>query len=117
MMTVIHHAAHDHNMWLVLLATLVCVGGAWWVFRLFARATVTTGLQRNAWLLLTTIAGGATMWCTHFIAMIGYQFHLPFKLNPLLAVLALAIAMAGAGAGFWVAGRRSPVAEIGRAHV
>ncbi|WP_287458640.1 EAL domain-containing protein [Sphingomonas sp.] len=112
MMTVIHHAAHDHNMWLVLLATLVCVGGAWWVFRLFARATVTTGLQRNAWLLLTTIAGGATMWCTHFIAMIGYQFHLPFKLNPLLAVLALAIAMAGAGAGFWVAGRRSPVAAF-----
>ena len=103
MITAIPHAARGHDLWLLLLAMVVCVSGAWWVFQLFARAIVTTGLQRSAWLVLTTVSGGATIWCAHFIAMIGYQLRLPFKFDPLLAVISLAIAMAGVGIGFRLA--------------
>ena len=103
MITDIQHAARGHDLWLMLLAMFVCAAGAWWVFQLFARAFATTGLQRGAWLVLTTISGGATIWCAHFIAMLGYQLHLPFKFDPLLAVISLAIAMVGVGIGFRLA--------------
>jgi len=113
MMSVLYHIAYEHDLWLVLLAVLICASGSWWVFRLFARASVTHGLQRNAWLVLTTIAGGATIWCTHFVAMIGYRIGVPFRLDPSLTVLSLLTALAGVGLGFrFAAGNRSPAAAL-----
>jgi len=39
------------------------------------------------------IAGGATIWCTHFVAMIGYRIDLPIALAPLLTAASLLIAI------------------------
>jgi len=103
MMTVLSCITHQHNLWLVVLAALICITGSWCVMRLFTRAAATGGFQRAGWLVLTTIAGGATIWCTHFVAMIGYRTELPITLAPLLTAGSLVIAMVGVGLGLWVA--------------
>jgi len=106
MMSVIACIAQQHDYRLVLLAAVVCSTGAWCVIRLFARATQTTRLQRYGWLVLSTIAGGATIWCTHFIAMLGYKADYPVSLDPLVTAGSLLIAMVGTGAGLWIASLR-----------
>ncbi|MGV1964191.1 putative bifunctional diguanylate cyclase/phosphodiesterase [Agrobacterium sp. 22-222-1] len=103
MMTVLSCITFQHDLRLVLLAAIICTSGSWCVMRLFTRVVATVGLQRAGWLVLTTIAGGATIWCTHFVAMIGYEINLPVTLDPLLTTASLFVAMIGVGSGFCLA--------------
>jgi diguanylate cyclase (GGDEF)-like protein len=105
----------EHNLWLVLLAAIMCLTGAWISLRLFARANSTGGLQMAGWAFLTAVAAGSSIWSTHFIAMLAYKPGAPFTFDPMLTMLSLVMAIAGAGLGFAVAsdkrGRFAP--EIG----
>jgi diguanylate cyclase (GGDEF)-like protein len=96
----------QHDPWLVALAMLVCCVGAFAIMQMFGRAQATEGMQRAGWLFLTSVGAGATIWCTHFIAMLAYKTTVPVRLDPVLTILSLLIAIAGAGAGFAVAGKR-----------
>ena len=58
---------------LVLLAALLCGGGSWVTARLFQRTVNTAGTQRLGWQVLTAISAGVAIWCTHFIAMLGFE--------------------------------------------
>ncbi len=40
--------------------------------RLFSRARLATGVQKVNWLFLAGVNGGAAIWTTHFVAMLGY---------------------------------------------
>lgn len=93
----------DHDPWLVLLAVLVCCIGAFAIMQMFGRAQVTSGVQRVAWLFLTAIGAGATIWCTHFVAMLAYRAGVPVMLDPVLTIVSLILAVAGTGTGFAVA--------------
>ena len=68
MMTVLGCIATEHNIWLVLVAAIVCSCGAWATMSLFHRAYRTSGQQHAGWLFLTAVAAGASIWSTHFIA-------------------------------------------------
>ncbi|MGO8800401.1 MAG: putative bifunctional diguanylate cyclase/phosphodiesterase [Roseiarcus sp.] len=105
----------EHDPWLVLLAAIMCLTGAWISLRLFARANSTSGLQLAGWAFLTAVAAGSSIWSTHFIAMLAYTPGAPFTFDPILTMLSLVIAIAGAGLGFAVAcDKRSRLApEIG----
>ena len=89
-----------HNLWLVALAALVCVGGGWVAFQLFRRAGARTGTQRTGWLFLAAVAAGASVWCTHFIAMLAYEAGAPVTYDPILTMVSLLIAIAGSALAF-----------------
>lgn len=93
----------DHDPWLVLLAVFVCCTGAFAIMQMFGRAQVTGGAHRIAWLFLTAVGAGATIWCTHFVAMLAYRAGVPVRLDPVLTIVSLIAAIAGTSIGFAVA--------------
>ncbi|WP_255448514.1 bifunctional diguanylate cyclase/phosphodiesterase [Telmatospirillum sp. J64-1] len=102
-MTVLNCIVYEHNIWLVVVAALVCVIGSWAIMRLFYRAASTTGIQKLGWQFLTAVAAGASIWCTHFIAMLAYDPGVPVGLDPVLTIVSLLIAVVGAALGFAIA--------------
>ena len=87
------------------LAVVVCCVGAFAIVQMFGRAQATQGAQRAGWIFLTSVGAGATIWCTHFIAMLAYRANAPVKLDPVLTILSLIVAVAGTGLGFSVAAK------------
>ncbi len=94
-MSVVDCIVTQHNIWLVLLAAMVCIGGGWVAFALFSRARARAGFQRAGWLFLASIAAGSSVWCTHFIAMLAYEVQAPVTYDPFLTMLSLLIAIGG----------------------
>lgn len=110
MMTVLDCIVHAHNTWVVLVAVLLCGAGSWATAHLFSRTFSTTGKQRAGWYVITAIVAGVAIWCTHFVAMLGYKSGVPVEFDPALTVLSLFIAVAGSTAGFALAGsKRTPL--------
>ena len=103
MMRVVACIALLHDPLLVLLAALVCVGGAWVSFKLFRHARRRDGVQRAGWTVLGAIAAGSSVWCTHFIAMLAYDASAPVTYEPILTMASLLVAIGGAGLAFHVA--------------
>lgn len=89
-----------HDLWLVALAAMVCVGGGWVAFELLRRSRARHGVQRSGWVLLAAIACGSSVWCTHFIAMLAYRAEAPVTYDPALTFLSLLIAIAGCVGAF-----------------
>lgn len=106
MTTVIGCIVEKHNLWLVLLAALLCVTGSWVTARLFQRMANTAGVQRYGWLFMTALAAGVGIWCTHFIAILGYDAGVPVGFDPVMTVVSLLISVIGSTAGFMLAGSR-----------
>jgi diguanylate cyclase (GGDEF)-like protein len=106
-MRIISCIVTEHNLWLVLLAALMCVTGCWVTIGLFDRARKTAGVQMRGWLFLTAVAAGSSIWCTHFIAMLAYQPGAPITFDPVLTMVSLVIAITGTGVGFTLASDKS----------
>ena len=102
-MRVISCLITEHNLWLVLLAAIVCVVGSLVTIRLLERARRTGGLQRVGWLLHTAAVAACSVWCTHFVAVLAYDPGAPVSFDPILTIASLMIAICGFGAGFAVA--------------
>jgi len=92
-----------HNIWLVALAALVCVGGGWVALELYRRAVARQGVQRSGWLFLAAIAAGSSVWCTHFIAILAYDVQAPIAFDPLLTMASLLVVIAGSLLSFRLA--------------
>ena len=95
--------AVEHDPWLVLLAVLICCVGAFVIAEMFEQAKAASGVQRFGWVFLTAIAAGATIWCTHFVAMLGYEVDVPVHLDPVLTIVSLIVAIVGMSVGLGVA--------------
>ena len=96
--------ATEHDPWLVLVAVFICCAGAFSIVQMFERARHTEGMPRLGWAFLTSVAAGATIWCTHFVAMLAFEAGAPVHLDPVLTIASLMIAVVGSLAGFAVAG-------------
>ncbi|WP_296745059.1 bifunctional diguanylate cyclase/phosphodiesterase [Mesorhizobium sp.] len=107
-MRVISCVTVEHNLWLVLVAALVCAAGSWATIRLFLRAHEATGLQQIGWHFLTAVCAGSSIWCTHFVAMLAYEPGAPIAFDPVLTIASLFIAIAGTAAGFIAATAHAP---------
>ncbi|NIK49834.1 putative bifunctional diguanylate cyclase/phosphodiesterase [Variibacter gotjawalensis] len=90
----------QHNLWLVALAASMCCLGSAITFGLFARARERSGLEKCGWTFLTAVAAGSSIWCTHFIAMLGYNIDAPVSLDPIYTTFSLLVAIVGCGVGF-----------------
>ncbi|HEY0890511.1 MAG TPA: EAL domain-containing protein [Nocardioides sp.] len=102
------HASAHHDPFLVATAALLCLAGAWATSRFFQRMTDDRYGQRASWLFLTALASGVTIWCTHFVAMLGYHPGTPMDFDRWQTALSLAVAVLGSAAGFLVAGGDQP---------
>jgi diguanylate cyclase (GGDEF)-like protein len=98
--------ATEHDPWLVLVAVFICCAGAFSIVQMFERARGTHGLQRIGWAFLTSVAAGATIWCTHFVAMLAFEAGAPVHLDPALTIASLMIAVLGSFTGFSIAAWR-----------
>src|SRR5690349_9796545 len=110
-MRVISCIVSDHNLWLVLLAALVCITGCYVTMRLLDRALRTDGLQRSGWIFQAASAAGSSVWCTHFVAILAYDPHASVTFDPMLTIASLAIAICGFAAGFAIAARWTAIAS------
>lgn len=93
----------EHDLRLVLVAGLVCLAGCFTTFRLYSRMRGARGVVRAAWLLLTGLVAGSSVWATHFIAMVAYTPGLKTGYSPTGTLLSLMIAALFMASGFAVA--------------
>lgn len=107
MVNVISCILYEHNIALVVLAGINCLFGSAVTLRLVRRGVRARGAQRSGWQFLAAVAGGGSVWATHFVAMLAYQPQVPVSFDPAMTVLSLVIAMAGLFAGFVVSGVRA----------
>lgn len=112
-MRVVSCIVHDHNLWFVLMATILCLSGSLVASTLFRRTFLEEGIAKAHWCFLSAVTAGAATWATHFIAMLGYEVSAPVSLDGALTVFSALIAFVGIGLGVFVATlRRLPAAPV-----
>ena len=106
----------EHNLALVGLAAWFCLVGSMITIRLLDRIRHAERTSRIAWVFLGGAATGATIWCTHFIAMIAYQPGVEVAYEPRLTGMSLLLAILGSAGALHIATRRwRPSAALGGA--
>ena len=97
--------ALEHDLRLVAVAALVCFGGCFTAFRLYSRLRdASSGGVRAAWVLLTGLVAGCSVWATHFIGMLAFDTGLRSGFLPLGTLASLLIAGVFMGVAFAAAG-------------
>ncbi|MBM7066983.1 bifunctional diguanylate cyclase/phosphodiesterase [Actibacterium sp. 188UL27-1] len=95
MYALVSDLTHDHDPGLVVVAALVCVVGSCLTVLLTRRMIAVSGKRRRIQIALTSLIGGATIWSTHFIAMLSYDPREEHGYDPVLTALSLGIAVLG----------------------
>src|SRR3546814_6876903 len=90
-----------HDLWLVVVAGLVCMLASHASFSLLHRAR-RQEKQRTLWLSAAAIAMGCGVWATHFIAMLAYRTPMLVGYDVPLTVLSALIAVCLSGVGLWL---------------
>ncbi|WP_226576293.1 bifunctional diguanylate cyclase/phosphodiesterase [Acuticoccus sediminis] len=98
--------AFGHDLVLVGLAVVICAIGSVITARLLRRTMESVGRARIAWISIGAIAAGSTIWCTHFVAMLGYEPGVAVTYEPLITIVSLVVAVVGCGAAFGLASER-----------
>lgn len=94
---------NGHDVWLVVVAGLVCVLASHTCFSLLYRAGQQQGKQTLAWLAAAAVAMGSGVWATHFVAMLAYRTPLMVGYDIPLSSLSAAIAIGLSGVALWLA--------------
>src|SRR5687767_9939864 len=91
----------QHSIPLALLAAAVCAFGSFTALSLLARARdVQTDKIDWRWLVAASVVAGASVWSTHFVAMLAYEPSLQLGYELGLTALSIAIAMVVTLIGF-----------------
>jgi signal transduction histidine kinase len=104
----------QHDLRLVLLAVVICSFGCYTSLSLLTRAR--RGHERLVawrWLTAAAVVGGASVWTTHFVAMLAFQPGIPVGYDITRTVLSIAIAMSLSWVGFAIAIRFASPASGG----
>ncbi|MGB3815559.1 MAG: EAL domain-containing protein [Shinella sp.] len=115
MLRVISCLAYEHDYTFVIAAAIVCVMTSVMTVRLFDRAGRIPSGRRLSWIVLSGMAGGAAIWTTHFVAMLGFQIPVDHAFHVGLTIASLVIAIGATACGFYLAVEppRSLPAETG----
>lgn len=87
-------AVFHHDPLLLILALAVCVGGALSTFTIYGHRLEQGRRHPRAWLWLTGLCAAASIWATHFVAMLAHHTELPTTYNLPLTVASFAVALA-----------------------
>jgi signal transduction histidine kinase len=93
----------QHDLWLVLLAGVICLCACYTAFSMGARVR---SLGRRAgfmWLGAAAVVTGSGVWATHFVAMLAFRPGLPVNYDIGLTALSVVIAILFAGIGYYIA--------------
>ncbi len=85
----------EHELWLLLVAALVCVTGSCLSVLVSRRLSVASSTRKQVQLPLSGLLAGATIWSTHFIAMLAYDPAVDHGYDPAWTGISLAIAVVG----------------------
>ena len=109
MLTVYTCLTEQHDPWLVALAGMICLFGAWTALSLMERARAGCGWARRRWLAAAALSTGGSVWATHFVAMLAFQPNLPvgYDVGSTLLSVAVAVLLTGAGQALSLRNRRS----------
>ena len=91
---------HQHNLWLVLVAAVICLLSSLTAFCVISRARQAGNERvRNVWLMTAAVVIGSGIWATHFLGMLAFRPGLPigYDLNLTIASVVIAIMITGAG--------------------
>ncbi|MEZ2130553.1 MULTISPECIES: putative bifunctional diguanylate cyclase/phosphodiesterase [unclassified Sinorhizobium] len=115
MLRVLSCITTEHSPMHLAFATIICVLGSFLTTRLFYRVRKAQGMQRLNWLFLSGFIGGATIWTTHFLAMLGYHTSVATGYEVVLTIVSLLLAIAVSMAGFGIAsmGKKGLLIEAG----
>ena len=97
------HSMNAYDPVLLFVALAICVTGGWATSRFIPRLLTVDGFPRYGWIALTATVAGASIWCTHFVAMLAYQGGALVELDQTLTVLSLVIAVIGIALALTVA--------------
>jgi diguanylate cyclase (GGDEF)-like protein len=119
MLEVLSCIAVEHDPLSLIAAVTICVFGSLLTMRLFGRVRNTRGIARASWISLTSVIGGAAIWTTHFVAMMGYEADVLAGYEPTATLISLVLAITITGIGFLIAAatQRSLLIEAGGAIV
>lgn len=83
---------YQHDFRLLAIAAAICLFGTVTTYAITARA-LPAKRQQATWLTLAGFCAAASIWSTHFVAILAYREHLPFSfhLAPTLGSLAFGI--------------------------
>lgn len=102
----------QHDLRLVLLATLVWIVGSTALFLLLVRSSDCVEVRRRQWIAIAALAAGVGVWATHFIAMLAYDGPMPLRFDPQLTTLSVMFAILFFWLSFLIAGRSfAPIAS------
>jgi signal transduction histidine kinase len=93
----------DHDVWLIVVAGLICTLASHTCFSLLHRAVQQEPKQKMWWLGAAAVAMGSGVWATHFIAMLAYRTPMLAGYDVPLTVLSAAVAIGLAAVGLWLA--------------
>lgn len=103
MMKIISCIVIQHDIGLVVLAGILCTFGSWVTSRLHRHARTRENRQAVPWHLLSALTAGISIWCTHFVAMLGFRPDVPVGFDLGLTFASLVIAVLGCGIGIFFA--------------
>lgn len=86
----------EHDLWLLSVAALVCVAGSSLTIMTLRRLIGASGRRKRIQLVMSSLITGATIWSTHFIAMLAYDPVVEHGYDPLLTGASLGVAVLGA---------------------
>src|SRR5690349_21308631 len=108
----------EHDIWLVLVAGVICLLSTFTAFSLLRRTLAASSPHaRLSWLATAAIVGGSGVWATHFVAMLAYKSYLPVQYDVRLTVLsvvtAITISFTGLALAYRSRGRKELIALAG----
>ena len=103
MIRVFNSLGTEHDWRLVVLAGIVCFLASVAAANLFHRSRALQGRARAGWLLTASVATGAGIWATHFIAMLAFDPGIPIAFDIFLTICSFLIAIAVTSAGLAIA--------------
>ena len=110
MIRIIGCIVDGHDLRLVGLAALLCAFGCYTTLTVLERARVGDHQRGNGhWLMASAIVAGASVWTTHFVAMLAYRPGLLVGYNIPLTAMSIALAVSVSWIAFAIAHRyRAP---------
>jgi methyl-accepting chemotaxis protein/NO-binding membrane sensor protein with MHYT domain len=102
MLSVIGCITQQHDLWLVLLAGVICLFACATAISMIMRARYATSRMRLFWLFAAGTVAGCGIWGTHFVAMLAFRSGLPVGYDAGPTVLSIIIAVALCSFGFAV---------------
>ena len=95
MLRVIACITQEHNLWLLVLAALICAITSTSAFLMLGRSGERRAVVAQIWAIAAGLTAGLGVWATHFVAMTAYDVGVPlsFALAPLFGSLAISLVM------------------------